>query len=289
MANLGGSTFQKQIKNALSRLNAIGQKRHQTGSHKTHSIALMKKRSMYLNNYADFMKNKGLKDKLNNLFTKENIAEFLNDRLSDLNHKTALDYVAGFNSMLIGLEQVNISIPKESHAVLKEFREDYRNEFNQIKDNFQTGRAINDTETFLNNLEQINQSSAVVAEIQVELGFRASEAIEVAKNFNNYYNPSTNEIKGIVGKGGQEYIVKNISKDLAYKIQNLTYIPSYSSYYQNIKQLEHKTHDLRITFAKNYYENLREKEYTYKEALKLTSENLNHHRESITLYYLKRA
>jgi len=50
-----------------------------------------------------------------------------------------------------------------------------------------------------------------------------------------------------------------------------SYIPSYSSYYQNVKQLEHKTHDLQITFAKNYYE------------------NLNYHRESITLYYLKRA
>ena len=43
-----------------------------------------------------------------------------------------------------------------------------------------------------------------------------------------------------------------------------SYIPSYSSYYyQNVKQLEHKTHDLRITFAKNYYKNLKEKGVSY--------------------------
>jgi len=50
-----------------------------------------------------------------------------------------------------------------------------------------------------------------------------------------------------------------------------------------------KLNDLRVTFAKNYYEELKEKGYSHKEALKETSRELNHHREAITLYYLARA
>jgi len=46
---------------------------------------------------------------------------------------------------------------------------------------------------------------------------------------------------------------------------------------------------LRITFTKNYYQELTKEGYSHKEALKITSQELNHHREAITLYYLSRA
>jgi hypothetical protein len=288
MGNLKGSTFQKQIQNALARLDARGSKRYGTESRKTHSNALYTKRAMYLRNFAKWAENRNLEGKLNTHFTQERINEFLNERLQDLSPKAALDYVTGFNSMLTGLEQTRVHIPQEAHQVLKEYTTDYRNEFNQVKNDFETGRAINDTGAFLNNLEQIRESSAVVAELQLETGLRANEALEVARNFQEYYNPENNTLTGIVGKGGQEYFEKQISPELAYKLSNLSETPSYSTYYRDIANLEHKTHDLRITYAQETYNRLKEEGYTHKEALKLTSQELNHHRESITFYYLSR-
>lgn len=288
MANLKGSTFKKQIENALYRLNAKGTKRFGKDSHKTHSNALQTKRQMYLKDFAKFAENKGLEGKLNTHFTPQNLQEFLNERLQDLSPKTALDYASGFNSMLKGLEQTRVPILRESYDTLNEYVKDYRTEFNQIKDNFETGRAVQDSNSFLNSLKEVSQASAIVAELQLKTGLRVSEALEVAKNFDKYYNPIKMGLEGVIGKGGQEYFLKKIDVDLAYKLQNLINVPSYPSYYQKLQNLGHKTHDLRITYAKNEYETLKTKGYTHKQALQIVSRELNHYRESITLYYLKR-
>ena len=290
MGNLKGSNFDKQIKNALSRLDARGTKRYGTNSAKTHSNALFSKREMYLSDFAKYVRENDLDGKLNTLLTENNLNEFLNERLSDLSPKSALDYVTGFNSMLKGLEQTRVNIPESAKEVLKEHTNDFRAEFNAVKNNYETGRAIQDTQSFLNNLQEIRESSAIVAELQLKTGLRATEALEVAKNFENYYNPSSGTLEHIVGKGGQEYFSKEISSNLAGKLQNLSgNAPSYTTYYRDISELEHKTHDLRITYTQNHYSTLREQGYTHTEALKLTSKELNHHRESITRYYLNRA
>ena len=288
MGNLRGSTFEKQIKNAMHRLDARGTKRYGTDSRLTHSNALMKKREMYLRDFAEFAKNRGLEDKLNTLMDARNVSEFLNERLSQLSPKSALDYTTGFNSMLHGLEQTKVNIDKNIHNVLKEYTTDYRNEFNTVKNDYETERAIADTQNFLNNLSEIRESSSVIAELQLQTGLRANEALEVTRNFQDYYNPQ-GYLEGIIGKGGQEYQVKEISSELAYKINNLEQVPSYSTYHQDIKELEHKTHDLRITYSQETYNKLKEQGFSHKEALKLTSKELNHHREAITLYYLARA
>ena len=290
MGNLKGGSFEKQIRNALIRLDARGKKRYGTNSRLTHSNALMQKREMYLKDFANYLSNKGINEgKLNNYFKEEYISDFLNERLSELSPKSALDYVTGFNSMLTGLEQTKVHIPQEAHTILREYTQDYRAEFNAVKDNYETGRAITDTNYFLSNLSEIRESSSVIAELQLQTGLRVSEALEVAKNFQDYYNPSNNTLEGIIGKGGQEYPIKEISQELAYKLSNLQETPSYSTYYNDLKELETKPHNLRVTFAKNYYEELKKESYSNKEALKEVSRELNHHRESITLYYLARA
>ena len=289
MGNLRGSIFKKQISNALHRLDARGTKRHGTDSRLTHSNALMKKREMYLKDFTKFAERRGLEGKLNKLITQDNITEFMNERLGELSPKSALDYTSGFNSMLHGLEQTKVTIDKSVHNVLREYTQDYRAEFNQVKNDYETGRAIEDKNSFINNLQEIRESSSVIAELQLETGLRASEALEVARNFSNYYNPSDNTLSGIIGKGGQEYYQKEISNELAYKLTNLERVPSYSTYYNDIKELGHKTHDLRVTHAKEIYSSLKEQGYSHREALKLTSQELNHHREAITLYYLARA
>jgi len=288
MANLKGGNFTKQIKNALIRMDRRGEKRFGTDSKLTHSNALYQKREMYLKDFAKFSESRGLEGKLNTLMTQENITDFLNERLSELSPKSALDYTSGFNSMLMGLEQTKVSIDKSVvHNVLKEYTSDYRAEFNAVKNDYETGRAIADTQNFLNNLQEIRESSATIAQLQLETGFRVSEALEVARNFNDYYNNGA--LQGIIGKGGQEYYPKEISQELVYKLNNLQETPSYSTYYNNLRELDHKPHDLRITFTKNHYQELKENGFSHKEALKLTSKELNHHRESITLYYLARA
>ena len=289
MGNLRGSTFEKQISNALHRLDARGQKRYGTNSKLTHSNALIKKREMYLKDFANYLSNNEIdQGKLNNYFKEEYISDFLNERLSELSPKSALDYTSGFNSMLKGLEQTKVTIDKNMHNTLREYTSDYRAEFNAVKNDFETGRAITDTQSFLDNLQEIRESSATIAKLQLETGLRVNEALEVAKNFNDYYNPE-GYLAGIIGKGGQEYDIKPINEELAYKLSNLEQTPSYSSYYNDLKELDQKPHNLRITYAVEHYNSLKEQGYSHKEALKLTSQELNHHREAITLYYLARA
>jgi len=58
---------------------------------------------------------------------------------------------------------------------------------------------------------------------------RVSETLKVARNFQDYHNPQTGELAGIVGKGRQEYDIKTISEELAYKFNNLEQVPFYSS------------------------------------------------------------
>jgi len=288
MGNLKGGSFDKQIRNALIRLDARGQGRYKTDSRKTHSNALAKKREMYLKDFARFAESRGLEGKLNNLMTQENLTEFLNNRLQDLSPKSALDYTTGFNSMLRGLEQTRVNINKDAYNILREYTSDYRAEFNATKNDYEVGRAIENTQAFLNNLQEIREGSAVVAQLQLETGLRSSEALEVAKNFSSYYNEQNNTIEGIIGKGGQEYPAKEISPELTHKLQNLQETPSYSTYYRDVQSIEHKTHDLRITYTKELYNSLKEQGYSHKEALKEVSREINHHRESITLYYLAR-
>ena len=289
MANLKGSSFDKQIRNALIRLDARGTKRFNTNSRLTHSNALYQKRTMYLQDFAKFLQEKSLNTgKLNNYFTDEHINNFLNERLQNLNPKTSLDYCSGFNSMLQGLRQTHVDIDRSAKTTLREFVSDYRMEFNEIKNQYETGRAIRDIKTFLTNLEEIRESSSIIADLQLQTGLRVAESLEVAQNFNDYYQPLNSEISGIIGKGGQMYQPKIISQELAEKLNSLRSVPSYGTYYKDLKKLEIKPHNLRVSYAKNHYEELREKGYSYKEALKKTSEQLNHHRESITLYYLSR-
>ena len=290
MANLKGSTFDRQIRNALIRLDARGTKRYGTSSKLTHSNALYQKREMYLKDFAKFLQEKGLNTgKLNNYFKEEILNDFLNERLSELSPKSGLDYSSGFSSMLQGLEQKNVSIDKSAFITLREFTSDYRREFNEIKNDFETGRAISDVKTFLSDLSEIRESSSIVAELQISTGLRISEALQVARDFDSYYQPLNSEISGIIGKGGQEYSPKFIAPELAQKLNNLTSVPSYSSYYQDLKELGTKPHNLRISYAKIFFEELREKGYSHQESLKKVSKELNHHRESITIYYLKRA
>ena len=77
MANLKGGNFEKQMKDAFHRLEAFGIGRVGKSDNLTHSDKLAQKREMYLRDITSFFKSKNLNDKLNTLFTKQNLDNFL--------------------------------------------------------------------------------------------------------------------------------------------------------------------------------------------------------------------
>lgn len=290
MSNLKGASFDKQIRDARSRLNAIGQKRYLKEDHLTHSVELAKKRVQYLQDFRQFIEQKGIKEgKLNTYMTEENVTQFLAQRISNLSPKSQLDYITGFSSLLEGLREQNVTLPIQNPSeALKSLRIEARGLFRE--QSYKTGREIKDLSTKLEQLQTIRYGSYIVARTQAELGIRVSEAYELVKNFDKYYNKAEGAVEGLKGKGNHIYPPKQISQNLAKEIKQIKEIPSYSTYMRDLKSVGiEKSHDFRVTYAKEQLIEKLEQGKEYKEALREVSEEINHHREEMTSYYLKRA
>ena len=291
MANLRGGTFEKQIKDAFHRTLALGEGRHMKEDNFTHSLALAQKREMYLRDFKEYLEQKGITEgKLNTYMTEQTIIDFLEQRTEHLSPKSALDYTTGFNSLLKGLEQANITIPANPsrNDFLKDFRETFRSELKELE--IESGRYIQNLDQKLEELKEIRFESYVIAKIQSETGLRVNEALEVAKNFPNYYNEQNSTLEGVIGKGNHEYAPKEISYQLAQEIQKLENIPHYNTYRNDLQEVGiDRSHDFRVTYAKDLLESKLEQGISYKEALKEVSQEINHHRPEMTEYYLARA
>jgi hypothetical protein len=291
MANLRGKSFDKQVKDAFHRTLAFGEGRHLAEDNLTHSVAVAEKREMYLNDFKNYLENKGiLEGKINQYMSQDTIRDFLEQRTIELSPKTALDYTAGFNSFLKGLEQANITIPANptKNDFLKDFREEFRSEMKELE--VESGRYIDNLKEKLENLQELRYESYVIGRLQAETGLRVNEAMEVVKNFEKYYNQENSTLNGVIGKGNHEYQAKQISQNLALEIQKMENIPHYNTYNKDLKKVEiNRSHDFRVTYAKNLLEHKLEQGISYKEALKEVSEEINHHRIEMTEYYLNRA
>jgi len=291
MANLRGGTFDKQIRDAFFRLEAFGEKRHFNQDNLTHSIALAEKRKMYLQDFKEYLQERGITEgKINQYMSQETIKDFIAYRTMELSPKSALDYTAGFNSLLKGLEQANIIIPANPSNTdfLKDFREAFRSELRELK--IEKGRYIFDLDKKLDELKERRFESYTIAKLQAQTGLRVAEAMEVAKNFEKYYNPQTGMLEGITGKGNHIYDPKPISYQLANEIQKMQTIPHYNTYRADLKQVGiEKSHDFRVTYAKNLMDHKLKEGKEYRIALVEVSQEINHHRPSMTEYYLQRA
>ena len=291
MANLKGGSFEKQIKDAFHRTLRFGEGRHMKDDHFTHSLALAEKREIYLRDFKEYLEQKGLTEgKINQYMNQNTIRDFIESRVSHLSPKSALDYTTGFNSLLKGLEQANITIPASpsQNDFLKDFRKVFREEMKQLE--IESGRYIQNVEQKLDALREIRYESYIIAKIQHETGFRVNEAMEVAKNFSNYYNSQTNTLDGVIGKGNHQYAPKPINYQLAKEIQKIEHIPHYNTYNKDLKEVGvNRSHDFRVTYAKDLLKERIEERKEYKEALKEVSQEINHHRPEMTEYYLKRA
>jgi hypothetical protein len=291
MGNLRGGTFDKQVKDAFHKTLALGEGRHLKEDNLTHSVALAEKREMYLNDFKNYLEQKGITEgKINQYMSQDTIRDFLEQRTIELSPKSSLDYTTGFNSMLKGLEQSKIDIPANpsENDFLKDFRETFREEMKELE--IENGRYIQNLDQKLDALQEIRYESYVVAKLQSETGLRVQEAMEVVKNFDKYYNQETGKLEKVIGKGNHMYQEKEISSKLALEIQKMENIQHYNTYIKDLKAVGiERSHNFRVTYAKDLLTSKLEQGIEYKEALKEVSQEINHHRPEMTEYYLARA
>lgn len=285
MANLKGGSFEKQIKDAFHRLEAFGVGRVNKNDNLTHSDKLAEKREMYLKDISDYFTSQNLNDKLNTLLTKDNLDKFFNQRLEDLSTKTQENYLRGFSSMLKGLEQQNIHIPL--HYEDKSFFDD---KVSLLKDQAETiieNRYIDNVNDLISNLYEDRAISGLIAQTQYELSIRQSEAFELIKNPSQYIENGV--VSNLIGKGNHTYESKEISFELEQKIlNNQDSLIDKATYYNDLQKYDISSHDFRFTSARDKYEEKINSGISEKEAKLQISVELNHKREEITDYYLKR-
>lgn len=285
MANLKGGNFEKQIKDAFHRLEAFGISRVGKSDNLTHSDKLAEKREMYLKDITSFFKSQNLNDKLNTLFTKENLNNFFNQRLENLSSKTSENYLRGFSSMLQGLEQQNIYIPL--HLEDKSFFDDRVKIVKDEADIIIENRYIENVDDVIKNLYEDRYISGLIAEIQYNLSIRQSEAFELVKNPYKYLD--SGYVVDLVGKGNHKYMAKEISFELEQKLLNNSYdLIDKSTYYNDLQAYNISSHDFRFTSARDKFEDMLKNGISEKEAKVKVSQELNHKREAITDYYLRR-
>ena len=285
MSNLKGGNFGKQIKDAFHRLESFGVGRVGKNDNLTHSDKLAEKRMMYLKDIADYFTSQNLEGKLNTHLTKDNLDKFFTERLEDLSIKTQENYLRGFSSMLKGLEQQNIYIPL--HYEDKDFFDD---RVKTIKDQYETiieNRYIDNVENVIQNLYEDRAISGLIAQCQYDLSIRQEEAFELVSNPLKYIE--NGYIKNLIGKGNHIYVDKLLPLHLEIRLLgNQDELISKTTYYYDLQKYDISSHDFRFTSARDKFEEKLNSGISEKEAKLQISSELNHKREAITDYYLKR-
>jgi len=286
MANLKGSSFEKQIRDARIRTDARGQKKAELQNKNfARSHVIVNTRESQLNDFATFLQNKGVNSgKLNQHFTEKNLKSFFKERISALSASSANTYISGFNGLLKGLKNANISIKVEHDAIAKSFTKELQKQSKEKP--IKTGRYISKLE-FQQNIEKLPLRMQPIAHLQYRYGFRVEEALKIVRNPEKYIK--NNKIVGVQGKGGRVYKPKRISPQLKKDLEKPLKIGK--STYQKSINTAFKTfnHNLRLSYAKNLVDQMRKEGTSLLVALRTTAEEMNHSRLEITRYYLARA
>jgi len=285
MANLKGSTFEKQRKDMNFKLFALGTKKNEYSL--THSEALLIKRDMYFKDFANYLESIGEEGKLNLLLNEENLNGFLEQRLEGLALSSVENYLSGFNSLLKAFKEVNISIGVSCNY--------FKEKFHEIKDITPQNQSIQNrglkSENILHELKQIRYESFVIAKLMLTHGYRINETMNIVKSPQNFISPLRGgdyKISGVVGKGGKVYHDKILQNKDYQLIKNMAKIPSKQTFHRDLKQISPnlRAHDFRYQYARNLFEK-RVSELGYNRAIEIVSKSLNHNRLEISLYYLK--
>ncbi len=290
MANLKGGTFEKQCKDLFHRLESFGKSRHGKSDFQTHSDKQAEKRTMYANDFRNYLERNQIQEKMNVAMTSEHVQAFLNERLEGLKHSTQINYIRGYSSMLKGLSESNISIP-----ILSCDSSIFDNKVAEIKatatPDTRTGLAIANPLEKIEQLQSIRFSSSVLAEVSYSLGLRVSETFEVVKNLNAYYNPSKGTIENLRGKGNHTYEPKMIDSVLIERIRACEHLPSPNTYRNDLKDVGvNNPHLWKFTYSKAIFDDkINNQGMEYHQALREVSRELNHSRESMSLFYLSKS
>lgn len=287
MANLKGSNWDRQIRDANFRLAAFGEKRKGTNSHRTHSNALRVKRDGYLSDFREFTEEKGLEGKLNELMNEANLTEMFEERLRGLDFSTQEDYFRGWSGMIQGLQQVNVSVNIDVsffNEIVGDYREDALSRGESIGEPKLVTTPYHPTEV----IDSLKTPLSVIAQLQYETGLRVSEAYAVINDLERHLNDL--RLHSVQGKGGQIYRDKIISLELRLALLKVQAeqlkIPHQSTYYRHLQRYDMCSHDIRAFYAKELYEQKIDEGCTHVKACAFVSKEINHHRIEITEYYL---
>ena len=286
MANLKGGTFEKQCKDLFHRLESFGKGRHGKSDHQTHSDKLAEKRTMYANDFRNYLERNQIQEKMNLAMTSENIKAFLDERLEGLKANTQENYIRGVSSMITGLRESNVSISCD--------RSVFDSKTAEVKatatPDTRTNLAIHNLNEKIEQLYDKRFESGVISEVLKDLGVRISEGYELVKNIDSYYNATNGTIENLVGKGRHIYEPKSISSELVEKIKMCEVLPHQNTYRNDLKEVGiNNPHLTRFTYAKREFEKKLNNGVEYRLALKQLSQELNHSNGSRSLFYLKKS
>ena len=285
MANLKGSSYSKQLKDLNYRLFAMGTKKG--SDNLTHSNAVKIKRDSIVKSFINYLENNNLNGKLNQYLNEKHLNSYLEQRLDNLAVSTQENILTSLNSLLKGLNEVNIT-----HTVPKNFIAGKLSNIKALnKNNINTKQTRGIQSNTIQKLYAIRYSSGNLGALMLDTGFRISEALKVANNPQKYITLKANGnyvVSGVIGKGGKLYAVKTINQKIYKSLIYQKSCPSHSSFNRDLKQIDLnlRPHDFRYTFARNLFDKSI-KEVGYKKALKVVSKALNHNRGEISLLYLK--
>ena len=287
MANLKGSNFQKQIRDANFRLAAFKEARNGTNSNRTHSDAIRIKRDAYFKDFKEFAETEELEGKLNKLI-EENMDSFLKQRLESISSFSAQeDYIRGWSGLVQGLQQSNVTINLHTEfftEVVNSYKEEAIEKGEQIGEPKLVTTTYHPTDV----VALLPENMATIAQLQYETGLRVSEAYTVINDLEKHLNNL--RLHSVHGKGGQIYQDKIISLQLKIMLLKLKAqdkaLPHQSTYYRHLQEYKMASHDLRAFYVKELYEEKIENGFSHIEACRFISAEINHHRVQITEYYL---
>ena len=219
--------------------------------------------------------------------TGEHIKSYLEQRASEVEYKTLKIDMAGINKLEQAINNYN-NTDVDFRSAVEDFRQDIKLD-KEYTQNINESRALLEPEKVINSIE--NESHKLVADMQLNYGFRLNEVVKIDldKQLNN-------NILSVQAKGGQ-IINKELNQEHLSKLQELSFNGIFNinklEYGNDLKNAcevnsEHYTgsHALRHNYAQNQFESYARAGMSYNECLRATAEDLGHHREDITHRYL---
>jgi integrase len=261
-----------------------------------HSYGSKENFSRFLSDLASFAKEKGYQNSEIRLdkITGEIFKEYLKEKIDNgISQKTVSNIISQAQKLSYALEKINNDDNVNKFADKNELiaiKNELRPSAEKI-DHVNRGIENKNVEKIINNIT--DDKSRISAILQVKAGLRESEAL----NIKSWQLKNDNKIE-IQGKGGYhrtirtdkdtyEKIKNYIHNEGSFKIDRNKYEKELKTAFSNVG-IEYKgTHALRYTYAQNSFIAKISGGFESKEALRLVSEELGHHRFDITLHYLK--